>query len=1042
MPKKTKRTQTPFAEKLILNQFMLSLIGFSSFKDLSAVLSHANEGYDENQVSYFYTTLINSREFTNAKLDKDTLLAYDMNILRHTKKMQGKRPKPVSWKYFQYLCLLFVEIYLDKFFRNAESLLQDLNTFKSGYLNFVDIPDYELPQLRKIAIWNATGSGKTLLMHINILQYQYYLEKHKKQKSINRILLITPNEGLSRQHLDNFLLSGIQAEIFDKNAGLLLSPNKVEIIEISKLKEEGKEKTVSVDSFENNNLVLIDEVHKGAQGNEWKEKRDRLSTQGFAFEYSATLGQAVKAANNTNIETEYAKATIFDYSYKWFYGDGYGKDYRILNLNDDSQSNIRRLYLTGCLLTYYQQLLVWEQNKNTIKPFNIDKPLWIFVGGTVTAVRSQSGRKVSDVLDIMLFLSNFIKNKQQSIDDLNRCASGKTGLLDVAGKEIFSNTFSFINSGSLFGEELFNSILDKVFNAKVQALLHLEDLKGAAGEIALRLGENEPFGLINVGDTAELLKLCKEQDSLIVSEQNFNGSMFDSIKSDKSPLNILIGSKKFTEGWDCFRVSTMGLMNIGRSEGSEIIQLFGRGVRLKGYEGCLKRSSALDLKLSHEKAMAVRCLETLNIFGVRADYMRQFQEYLENEGLPSGSNIKEEFSIPTIKNLPRTKLKVIRIKDGLDFKKQAEKPLLAYHEYFTKNKVILDWYPKIQALRSAKAQGGDRFAQKDETVLTQELLLFVDWNEIYLEMQSFKAEKAWYNLNLTVKDIQDIFVKNDWYTLYIPSDDLSIRNFAVFDLVYEIVLSLLKKYCEKFYTFKKADWEKDKLEYQELTPQDNNFFDEYKIYVHETQLDLINKIKELEKLVKSKQLKDLDLTAGYSFYFDKHLYNPILSLQNNDFIEVKPVALNEGEKCFVEDLRRYYLGNTKLFKSQEIYLLRNKSKSGIGFFEEGNFYPDFILWHIKDEKQYITFIDPKGIRNLDGQNDPKITFYRRIKDIEKQLNDDNIMLNSVIISNTEIQKINWKGNWNKNDFEQHNILFQNEANYIETIFKLENANKV
>ena len=531
MAKKTKVVQTPFSEKLILNQFMLDLIGFSSFKELAAVLKNTAEGYDENQISHFYTALIGSKPFLeNAKIDRDTLLAYDMNINKHTKKMQGKRKEPISWKYFQYLCLLFVEIYLDKFFRNAENLLQDLNTFKAGYLNFVDIPDYELPQLRKIAIWNATGSGKTLLMHVNILQYQYYLAKYKQQKAINRILLITPNEGLSRQHLDNFNISRISAEIFDKNAGKLFLSNTVEIIEISKLKEEGKEKTVAVDSFENNNLVLIDEVHKGTQGKEWKEKRDRLSTQGFAFEYSATLGQAVKAANNTDIEAEYAKSTIFDYSYKWFYGDGYGKDYRILNLANDGQENIRKLYLTGCLLAYYQQLLVWEQNQDNVKKFNIEKPLWIFVGGTVTAVRNESKKKVSDVLDILLFLSEFIQNKTQSIEYLNRIASGKTGLLDGQGKEVFSNSFGFISSGGLFGEDLFNRILDKVFNAKAQASLHLEDLKGASGEIALRLGENEPFGLINVGDTAELLKLCKEQDTLIVSEKNFNGSMFDRVR--------------------------------------------------------------------------------------------------------------------------------------------------------------------------------------------------------------------------------------------------------------------------------------------------------------------------------------------------------------------------------------------------------------------------------------------------------------------------------------------------------------------------------
>ncbi len=29
------------------------------------------------------------------------------------------------------------------------------------------------PQLNKLAYWSATGSGKTLLMHANILQYQH-----------------------------------------------------------------------------------------------------------------------------------------------------------------------------------------------------------------------------------------------------------------------------------------------------------------------------------------------------------------------------------------------------------------------------------------------------------------------------------------------------------------------------------------------------------------------------------------------------------------------------------------------------------------------------------------------------------------------------------------------------------------------------------------------------------------------------------------------------------------------------------------------------
>ena len=60
----------------------------------------------------------------------------------------------------------------------------------------------------------------------------------------------------------------------------------------------------------------------------------------------------------------------------------------------------------------------------------------------------------------------------------------------------------------------------------------------------------------------------------------------------------------------------MGLINMGKGEGPQIIQLFGRGVRLKG-EG-------LSLKRSNENKYQMKSLETLNIFGLNADYINSF----------------------------------------------------------------------------------------------------------------------------------------------------------------------------------------------------------------------------------------------------------------------------------------------------------------------------------------------------------------------------------------------------------------------------------
>ncbi|HMP80074.1 MAG TPA: hypothetical protein PKD54_11525 [Pirellulaceae bacterium] len=144
--------------------------------------------------------------------------------------------------------------------------------------------------------------------------------------------------------------------------------------------------------------------------------------------------------------------------------------------------------------------------------------------------------------------------------------------------------------------------------------------------------------------------------------------------------------------------------------------------------------------------------------------------------------------------------------------------------------------------------------------------------------------------------------------------------------------------------------------------------------------------------------------------------------------------MNEGECQFVKDLRDFHNANTEFFQTRELYLLRNMSRGrGLGFFEAGNFHPDFILWLLSESRQYVTFVDPKGIRNLEGLGDPKIQFCRRIKELEARLGDPNVVLNSFIISNTPYQQVRW---WtkelSKDEFTKAHVLFQQEdcATYI------------
>lgn len=1043
-----------FEQRLVLFNWILDFLDATSFEDLSKNLKDPSlEGFTEDNVSKFYQVLTLTL-FERPGITKDQLLAYDGNIVRHWRKITKKRNADghrIYPKYFQYLCLLFTEIYLDFYFRDPEGMLSSLNAyaekfnagqaqqqnrasglFSEGLPEDKKIKPFTMDDLNKIAFWSATGSGKTLLMHIHILQFWHYSKRHGKEGKLNRIILLTPNEGLSFQHKEEFKLSSMSAELFNKDAPSLFVGKQIEIIDIHKLKESSGEKTVDIDSFEGNNLVLVDEGHRGTSGAEvghWMKMRSQLSEDGFSFEYSATFGQAMKASGSKELAHEYAKCILFDYSYKYFYEDGYGKEYRILNLKDDSDQEHRRRYLTACLLAFYQQQKLFLDKKQDLYRFLIEKPLWIFVGGSVT--KTPSKKDVTDIVDILLFLARFVKNREESIDYLDRFLSGRSGLHDLHGNDLFAGSFIYLGEKNLKGQEVFEDILHLLFNADSVGTLHVRHLKGGTeteGEIGLHIGEdNEPFGVINVGDASGLCKLCKDHpDQLVVLSSEFSESLFRGINASDSSINILIGSKKFSEGWSSWRVSTMGLMNIGKKEGSQIIQLFGRGVRLKGYDFCLKRS----LRIRGIKAPKdIDRLETLNIFGVQADYMIQFREYLEEEGLPSDQN-RIEFVLPVVKNLGNKRLKTIKLKEGVDYKRQGSKPTLALPmEKLKKTPIVINWYPKIQAMASAKGEDPLQMAVPEEGAFTEEHLAFMNMDEIYFNLQQFKNERAWFNLNLSKNEVFNLLKDNSWYVLQIPREELEFRSFEQVARWEEITEVLLRKYCDRFYKYRKAEFEKDHLEYRDLTEDDGNFLDNYTFLIDQSRQDIVNKLTELKTFIESGQFKDFEFQGINPIFFGRHLYQPLLYMKN-DLVEVKPVSLNEGERDFVLDLRDFCEKNKTFFEGRELYLLRNMTQGrGIGFFDEGNYYPDFILWILSKDVQHINFIDPKGLRNVDGKNDSKIAFHKTIKDIENDLRSQatDVILNAFIISNTRLPDISWwDGGMTKEEFEDCHVFFQQE----------------
>ncbi|MGB9801017.1 MAG: DEAD/DEAH box helicase family protein, partial [Thermanaerothrix sp.] len=613
---------TKLENRLVLLAYLNHLFGYESNKELLTDTRNVAEGFDSGGRSYLYYHLI--ARGGRVKLPEDDLIRYDDNIRNHLAAINRGRTEPITLRYFQYMAALYTEIILDRLFNNRAQLLADLNDFvrTRNAERLPSEPDFEPfaeTDLTKLAYWMATGSGKTLILHLNYYQFLHY-----NKQPLDNILLITPNEGLSEQHLAELAASGIPARHFDLNHSSLMTgvPNTVQVIEITKLVEEkrGGGVSVPVEAFEGRNLIFVDEGHKGSGGEAWRKYREALGRTGFTFEYSATFGQALSAARNDPLTTEYGKAIAFDYSYRYFYGDGYGKDFRILNLRDETNKEKTDLLLLGNLLSFYEQLRYFEEQGESLRPYNLEKPLWVFVGSTVNAVYTENKQKRSDVLTVARFLQRVLENKRgwavRAIDSLLK---GKSGLITPEGMDLFAGRFSYLKETGQPAASLYRDILKRVFHAPASGGLHLCTIRSAGGELGLKAaGAETYFGLIYIGDTTEFKKLVEADPSGITLEEDaISSSLFTDINNPNTSLNILIGAKKFMEGWNSWRVSNMGLLNIGRQEGSQIIQLFGRGVRLKGRGMSLKRSAAVP----GEHPKYIKLLETLNIFAVRANYM-------------------------------------------------------------------------------------------------------------------------------------------------------------------------------------------------------------------------------------------------------------------------------------------------------------------------------------------------------------------------------------------------------------------------------------
>lgn len=1018
--KKSSAHQDKLERYLILNKFFLYLFGCKSFKDIRGKIDVFKKDSWVN-----YSDIFLRFEHLNF-LSKEQLSDYCKRVENHITKFNRKRidADKIEFLYFQFLAILFTEIYLDKYFFEKQNFLNELNNFYNDYnrnnnsflsnkVNF-----FNLDELNKLAFWMATGSGKTLIMHINYEQIKYYIEKSTNTNIANYIL-ITPSPGLSEQHKNELEKSGYKDVIlYEKGFNVSsLGNDKILIINIQKLLSSGKKKITLdeksqrvINAFSNKNVLFIDEGHKGQGEVEdekvWKTIRENLGSKGFIFEYSATFEQVININNKkrkskdyeetSSLLDTYAKTILSDYNYRYFYNDGYGKDHKIFNT--DTSKNYTNVMLTANLLSFYTQKKYFMEFEKDAKDFRLKNPLWAFVGSKVIKEIENDVKKILDYIKLIF------NDKNKFLDLCNLILNGKSGM-KYKGIDIFKDTFSYFNGP--INQIKVNDILKTVFystdgDLKVYSI-------NSPGEFALKIDnaiKDKYFGLIYVGDDSSFSKYLRKNKFSV--DNMGTESLFKQIDNADSTINLLIGAKKFIEGWNAYRVSSLGLMNIGKSKGAQIIQLFGRGIRLEGKRKDLKRYIENDKE-------HITALQTLNIFGIKSNYMEDFLKSLKEE-----IDNYYEFKFPLKFSRPnKWQNSLFTVDNEKNLKEKFVNGIykLSYDE---KIKILLDLHPKVSRFVGEELEFN--YSESEEYNLNHNKIKFYDkykviiellnFNDIYYEIINYKNERGYFNLIIDKNVIKEIIVK-DAYIIDFEESQFNINDFIVFEQLKDAIVKILKIYIDKYMSQKNRVFisENQKICYLDKTNGNLDFVNEkgnngyLKIIDNNNTKDLI---KEIKSLLTNISNLNKDNEKLRNVYFDKHLYNPLFYKRKRDSIQdyyTNPPALNDGEIDFVLYLKKYLNENHNEFKNKELFLLRNNPHSGVGFYikeTDRTFYPDFIMW-IKEnrKKQKIIFIDPKGVLIYPKR---KIDMLKNIKIFE-----------NLVIENSK--------NWFKNKFEFYGFIF-------------------
>ena len=904
-------------------------------------------------------------------------------------------------RYYQILALLFTEQFFEDYLTSAGSEL-----------------DNEQEKQRMLAYWMATGSGKTLVMHLNIFQYLRHF--CKGDSTYLQVFLTTPLANLIKQHerelepyvreLNKSYNNRIEL-VIDTTQGLLQKDE-----DYFRLRDDG----------EMRRLILVDEAHIGLtsqKSGEFRKLRDRLNVgNSFLFEYSATFHNVAK-----ELKEEYDNSIIYRYDYARFYGDGYGKDHYFKSIKEDevtdeSEEKIKD-NLDECLGVMEKKLQTYEKVQNAPEYDNdltVHRPLMAFMGHTVENPKEEGeGDEVSDIQKVLDYFAALSDDERQ-------------------------------NFRTIFG----NHIIGKLVVAR-----NPENIS----ELLLSYGDGEKWGMINVGDASSFFNSIENdridtRDEAIIDPK----LQFENLDNESCPINVLLGSRKFAEGWNSYRLSVISLINLGSSKGNLIIQIFGRGVRLRGKGGDGKRRKIDYIQdyhlLDNSKESNIRRLETLTVYSLRRSYLEQFLEEVRKGGI----TLKHVFKIPVNPMLfkvdGKTDVSFDVYSQKLPIFKQGNTTGSGYKRVILNGREINYTYCENGKKEEGSIKNWRELTldyrtdrERDESNVFEDLRQSNEKYACYLNRAKLasvihrNAEKN--QLQLFNKDngkptITDFLSLIGEIQYRKPGSDPiawtdRLNRQIVIDVIRKLHNRITAHINRANYVYEPLDYDDFIYEYTVTEEFDNQ--DEYTTFlkqVEDAELDP-HKVNPYSN-IKSKL--QLSLLRGH-----RHIYEPLMQPQEDvEFafrnLNLSPDRLNVGEKKFVENLTDYIKLKYGQNERYDFYFMRNVQKIGIYLeSDSGSFYPDFVLWVLDREQEitHIIFIDPKGEREIIGgrkgdyKKHPKVRLAEKSEDntlitLERKLEteqDQKFQLDSfLLLRDSSELGVGQDVGWIKENMLEYNIL--------------------